>query len=266
MADSTPPQPRTEGAFRKVLSWIITLFSIIAIITIGIFAILNAGAEAKEKEEIIKYVFSSILPLIGTWMGAIIAFYFSKENFEAASNSMKYMFKNVTSSNEKLNSIKVTDSDVMRLFEDIFYNKDIAPKKDGEIFIKKDLIDEINKNNKGDRLPIFDNNKVIRYIVHLSTLNDFVVKYNEKKLDKLANKPFAEITLKDLLENSDSEIAKRLLSSTGFVSKDAKLLEAQAIIVNNQYCQDVFVTETGSKSEPVIGWITNNKITELARL
>lgn len=270
MAEKQTPlvNPENESITRKVLSWSIILFSFIVIIYLvnAAMSISFQNDKAKDQFEVAKYVFGIILPLLGTWIGTVIAFYYSKDNFQVASNSMQYMFKNFTSSNEKLNSIKVTDPNVMRLLQDISYNKNIASKKDEEIFIKADMIDFINSNNKGDRLPIFDDKNVLRYIVHLSTLNDFAIKCNDKKFDKLKDKELPKITMKDVLENSDAETAKRFLSGAGFVSKNANLLDAQAIIVNNPYCQDVLVTETGSKSEPVMGWITNNKITELARL
>jgi len=45
-------------------------------------------------------------------------------------------------------------------------------------------------------------------------------------------------------------------TSFGFVGKEERLIEVKAIMANPNI-QDVFVTETGKKDEPVLGWITN---------
>ena len=42
--------------------------------------IVNSAEEA----EMQRLVFTTVLPLIGTWVGTVLAFYFSRENFESA--------------------------------------------------------------------------------------------------------------------------------------------------------------------------------------
>lgn len=39
-------------------------------------------------------------------------------------------------------------------------------------------------------------------------------------------------------------------------------MQASAKMETVEHCQDVFVTETGTAAEPVVGWLTNNEIAE----
>jgi len=72
--------------------------------------------------------------------------------------------------------------------------------------------------------------------------------------------------LDDFINKSNDGYKLSVTKSAEYVSKDASLLEVQNKINNSKYCQDVLVTEDGSSSKPVIGWITNNKINELGKV
>jgi len=51
-------------------------------------------------------VFTSILPLLGTWVGTVLAFYYTKENFESASRAT---LEAVRSGSQRLESTRVAD-------------------------------------------------------------------------------------------------------------------------------------------------------------
>ena len=241
--------------------------AIIIIAGISLFFIAKGDPQNTEKAtNLITNVFHSLLPVIATWVGTVIAFYFGKANFEAASKSAQEFVKQITNSDEKLKATKVADKDVMRLLSEIKYNTDIADKADKDIMVQNDLLDFIDTNEKGERLPIFNSKKIFRYVIHESTLNEFVRKFSNQKYSALTGKKIDEITLEDLLNNTDEEMKNKLINSAGFVSKTATLYEANQKLKANKYCQDVFVTDSGIATEEVIGWVTNNKITELAKL
>ena len=46
-----------------------------------------AIAVADNKEPTARLVFTSVLPVLGTWVGTVLAFYFARENLEAATKS-----------------------------------------------------------------------------------------------------------------------------------------------------------------------------------
>src|ERR1039457_1081470 len=110
--------------------------------------------------------------------------------------------KQVTGSDDKLKSTKVSDDGVMRLLKDISYNKDIASKEDKDILVQKDLIGFIDDNKKGDRLPVFNDKNIVRYIVHESTMNEFVRKFSTGKYDLLKDKKLEEISLEQMINDT----------------------------------------------------------------
>lgn len=263
---------------RIILSISIGAFSIIIIgvITLKSIAILGLpDGKITERISAIQSLFSTILPLIGTWMGAVIAFYFGKENFEAANKNVQAMVQKMITSEDKLKSIKVSDANVMISVDNISDNKTIRAKADDKILVEADLLGFFETNKNIERLPIMDDKYVIRYILHKSLITDFALNI---KLDKIkiplpattpptaANKTLDLITLDDLINKSNDGYKLSAIKSAEFVSKDDSLLEVQNKINNSKYCQDVFVTEDGSATKPVIGWITNNKVIELGRV
>src|SRR5690348_14978704 len=77
--------PRTADVLtRKWLAVGIVGASIFGIVVTSIVAIIAAGAERAETSRL---VFSSVLPLLGTWVGTVLAFYFARENLQAATES-----------------------------------------------------------------------------------------------------------------------------------------------------------------------------------
>lgn len=232
----------------------------------------SENANTEKAVNLITSVFHSLLPVIATWVGTVIAFYFGKANFEAASKSAADLVKQITNSDDKLKAILVSDKGVMIDFSGIEYNRKIIDKEDKDINVQKDILDFIDTNQKGERLPIFNSKNVIRYIIHESLINEFVRKLASAKYEALKEKKLEEITLDDLVNktdteiNKDSDIKQRLIKSAEFVSKTATLYEANEKLKANKFCQDVFVTENGIVSEAVIGWITNNRIAELAKV
>ena len=251
----------------KVLIYGSIVLAIIATVVIiaGIILLKQADGDPQkivQATSIITGTFYALLPVIATWVGTVIAFYFGKANFEAAGN----LVKQITNSDQKLQAIKVSDPGVMILFNDISFNKDIVSKEDKDINVQKDLIDFMDTNKKGERLPIFNDKKVLRYIIHESTVNEFVRKLISSKYDQLKDKKPEDISLEQMINNTNDDLKNKITKSASYISKTATLFEASQKLINNPLCQDVFVTETGNQNEEIIGWITNNKISELAKV
>src|SRR5689334_7338076 len=98
-------QTPSDGKTREFLAITVTLASLVGVIALGITVILLG--KNKDQSVVAKDVLSTMLPLIGTWVGTVLAFYFSKANFEAAQQSVAAMAKQV-SGQEKLKSIPVS--------------------------------------------------------------------------------------------------------------------------------------------------------------
>jgi hypothetical protein len=228
----------------------VLVFGLAAVSILGIVAIVFTSIWGEKGETItnVKDILTMLLPLIGAWVGTVLAFYFSKDNFKAASDSTRDLFKTFKTSEEKLKTIRI--SDVM-IKEDTM-TKLILTKDESEIKLKTDIMDNIlekNKNNPINRLPVLTVNLHPKYIIHRSLFDKFFVKM---VLDK---KNIEDLTLSDM--SKDPEFENALTKSFGTIRESSNLAEAKHIIDNVTSCQDVFVTETGEPNSKVIGWVTN---------
>src|SRR6516162_2412963 len=99
-----------DGQFRIALAKGVTTWALAAILTIvvviilvaGINVILKPGKEQMDQFfDIAKYILGVLLPVIGAWVGTVLAFYFGQVNFEAASRSAANLVRQL-SPREKL--------------------------------------------------------------------------------------------------------------------------------------------------------------------
>jgi hypothetical protein len=199
------------------------------------------------------FIGQSLLPLWGTWVGTVLAFYFSKENFEAASKSYQEAIQKLTPE-EKIASIPVTD--IMKTDIEFTLLDDETLQKQ----IKKDFLD--NKEYKHNRFIFLDSNNIIKYVIHRSVFNQFIVSQLAGEIN------IDELTLENVINCSDSEIHKALDYGYGYgiVSQKSNLLEVKRLMDLSSTCCDVFITQNGNKNEPIIGLITDKMIFEHANV
>jgi hypothetical protein len=195
-----------------------------------------------------------LLPLLGTWVGTILAFYFSKENFEAASRSVTEMAKQMTPQ-QKLAATPVQAQMVpkARMF--------FATLPDGGPggLVLTHLLEESVKAAKGDRIPVLSKEGKPVYMIHRSAIDRYLT---EKAL---ATPPpdLKSLTLQGLL--ADPKLSGWL---TGFatVGEDATMADAKEAMDRLPDCQDVFVTKGGTREGAVVGLVTNVMIESIARV
>ena len=73
---------------RNRIAFWITLGGMVGVTILGIVVICLAP-DGKSKSDAAQLVFGSVLPLLGTWVGTVLAFYFAKANFESAARHAK---------------------------------------------------------------------------------------------------------------------------------------------------------------------------------
>jgi len=179
-----------------------------------------------------KEVMNAVLPLIATWVGAIIAFYFGKENFEAAQQQINKLLDKDTLDDIPVKNVMIHFSTmVARMYE---------PEK--KLSEYRDFLKSVYKS----RLPLIDDKRTIKYIIHSSELNEII---NENK----------EITLKELLESEKYKAFYGHNMPKGFITVHPNETMETALKGMNKLdnCQDIFVTENGEKDGKLLGWVTN---------
>ena len=75
---------------RGVIAQWVVIGSAVGLVLLSIVVIWAAkDKQGKELIETTRMVYTSLLPLLGTWVGTVLAYYFSKDNFEAATKSTR---------------------------------------------------------------------------------------------------------------------------------------------------------------------------------
>jgi hypothetical protein len=240
----------TSSINRERIAKTVTIYVLIitSLILVGGVVILLARS-GKEDTSFSQYkdIVGMLLPLLGTWIGAVLAYYFSKDNFESANKSVRQIVDKITSQ-QKLESVKAKDVMIEKsklIAQTLAEGEDLSKFK-----LKEDCIEFVEKN-KIKRVIILDEKDQAKYVIHRDLISYFLAG------QALAGKSVENCTLKDMYENGGEEIKNTLENSVRFLREDANLLEAKKLMEQTKTCQDVFITKSGGSVEPILGWITN---------
>ncbi|MBQ0959031.1 hypothetical protein KAK06_08665 [Ideonella sp. 4Y11] len=114
------------------------------------------------------------------------------------------------------------------------------------------------------RIPVLRTNDTVVCVIHQSLLYKFLADRSMEALKAHQAFDASSFTLKDLL---DSPGTKELVQdSLAYVPQGAMLSDAKAVMERVPHCQDVFVTEHGLPSEPVLGWLTDAQVRVAAKV
>jgi hypothetical protein len=198
-------------------------------------------------------VFVSTLPLFATWIGSALAYYFSSSNFAMAVNS----YTKFTSPTRGRVETPVTTAMIDK--GKIIGMVTLAtPQGAANINIQDDLLARLSP--LVTRIPVIDAKGAILYIIHENTLHKFIAKIvTDASTDLTLN----AATLQDLL--NDPELGP-LLTLFVIVPSSFTLVDAKNKIDKLPGCQDAFVTQTGKRTESIIGWVTDARVAEFARV
>lgn len=175
-------------------------------------------------------LFNLLLPLISTWIGTLLAFYFGRENFEAATKSYDQLINKL--SPEILDDILIRQ---VMIDKYTMVSLDVNNKLISNFDVKnlRDFLDGINKT----RLPILESNKV-KYVIHKSTLSDELLK----------EKPATSMTE---FANNNKKI------TDFFILNENKNVEEARKIMNEKNFKDLFVVDN---NDLMVGWLTDTQI------
>ena len=264
-----PTNDKSDGdsQFRVALAKAVTTWALVAILSIvsviivvaGINAIWGSAADRMiQFFDISKYVLGVLLPVIGAWVGTVLAFYFGQVNFEAASKSAANLVRQL-SPREKLQAEMAANA--MMKINEVTSFKNPPEKTEADITIKE-LIDkgfEKDKSRLRQRLPILDDAGRGKYVLHRSTIDAFVApKKHPPDVDETT------LSLKDLLE--DSKLKDFIVNSFLPLAPDRTLADAKDLLDKNPQCLDILVTQDGTKNGIVAGWITNVMVLNAATI
>ena len=225
---------------RTILALIISIFSIVGVTIISIvFILVSSGNERKEAAA---QVFSGVLPLYGTWVGTLLAFYFAKENFESAREA----FQN--SSSDALESIPVS-----AVISNIFFSVSSTSQDDKSKNLNE-LKEEL-RQNKRRRLPVLTEAGKLDFLVYYLDIDSYLNNREEPEPENLKLADFIDFIRKH------PDKAKPVV----YVDKNISVAKANEKRKRKLNCQDIMVTDTGNENGKVIGYLTDVDIDNISR-
>lgn len=220
----------------RIALWLIGLGAV-GIIGASVAAIWLANDQTRP--EMTRLVFASVVPLFGTWVGTVLAFYFARDNLQAATDSTVRLQAAMSGAQTPVSEVMIRKSSIKSM--------DVTDDSAAQSLTLKSIADQMTAD-KVKRMPILTSPGSVLYVVHLSTLAQFADRI-KKDLATLGPEK-----LSDLLKEADLAL---LIRAFGIVRAGAVLAEARSAMNSVANCNDVFVTANGKPDEPVIGWITN---------
>jgi hypothetical protein len=240
------------GKITQMVLWGTILIAVVGIVFAGVALSVDDDAKVKTAFGMLQYIFGALLPLWGTWIGTVLAYYYSKQNFDSANRSIQKIVDKFTSE-QKLESVKAKD--VMIARARLITQKLSKAEGLSKFNLKEDCLDFIEKN-KIKRIVILDEQDRAKYVVHRDLISYFITN------EILQGRSVSGYTLEDMYAKGSQEIRDTMDNSVKFISEQANLLEAKQIMMKYKNCRDVFVTLNGIASEPILGWITDVTISE----
>jgi len=184
-------------------------------------------------------------------VGTVLAFYFSRENYVAATENNAALL-NLTLE-QRLRRIRA-DGAMLPMGQVDALQTD---KAEADLKLKDDILESGPIKQGRNRLLILTTQGVVRYIMHRSMVDKFIT---EKVTSGTVD--IGSLTLQDLVDADDY---KSWIISFVCVRPDETLGAVKEKMDRNPKCQDVIVTGDGSADKPAIGWITNVIVLEKSR-
>ncbi len=254
-----------DATYRARLGAYLVIGSSVGVLLLSVAIIVAAGRDggAKDVKETAQIILTAVLPLLGTWVGTVLAFYYSKDNFEAASKGTLDLVRSIS---QRLSGTQVADQ--MMRATTIIKIQVPAGKQIGDLLAKdvEALFGSVGGNGQTiSRLPIIDSSGACLGFLHRALWLEMLVAgakltppFNaaNDNLSKLLPLPYQS----KLGKTFEDFVTK----SVAFVSETASLADAKTAMEAIPQCQDVVVTATGKPGAPMLGWISNIDISRLS--
>lgn len=241
------------GIFQDRLAGkIVWLSGLIIIGLVGVAAAVIFTGVADDRKETLQFVFTSIVPITGTWMGTVLAYYFSQANFESAAKNTRLNYESASNLN-KIDGLAIKDVWIDFAAMDKFVRDDQATIEKIESFIT---------DKKRGRVPVFKSQAQIDYVIHKSTLYEYL--QTARVTQNGAERPAARtdsLALFEAAKMADGRTYGEFLRNAWIAAASGDTVaKIKAEMDRREDIQDAMVTDTGKRDGAVLGWITDAAI------
>jgi hypothetical protein len=230
---------------RRIVYWALT-----AVTVLGVAAMVMISFVSETRFGQVKDILAILLPMIAAWVGTVLAFYFSRENYVAAAQFNKDVLGMTLE--QKLKSIAVSSVMIPMSTAE---NKFVLKTPSSQVKLKADLLSTTADKTGRNRILVLDDTGIVKYVIHRSLLDKFIAE------SAFAGQPVADLTFESAIKSADLE---SWIASFESVRSSATLDTVKAFIDANPKCSDVVVTEDGKKTSRAVGWVTNVIVSEKA--
>jgi hypothetical protein len=241
------PAPFQERLAIRVVIWgagFVAVYSAAAVIAVAL------TGDGTKTAETAKDILNAVLPVVGTWIGTVLAFYFGKENYRAAAEETRLSLGQHLSKPAINFALKLADFAATSI--------SVPDRAAAKILTLTSI-----KQSMGNfyRVPVLNNLNAPLFVIHRQPVDSF--RDAQSQAPKLLAAPaVANLTLADLL--NDPVEGPRVQNSYALIPESATLADAKTAMATRSPCQDVFITKNGRDGEAVIAWLTNNDIQQAA--
>lgn len=206
-------------------------------------------------------VMSATLPLYGTWVGTILAFYFSRNAFESASTASSRNAEIFNQFNKSLVSAPPSPDNTLAKIS-------LKSLANGLIFSQNDLAkplqEVVNDMVSKERYKTIVVDAEKKYVDLISRINAsaFLTQPGSPSTQPpTVNAPSTPPSMKDYLDWRRKQGVKAQ-PIVVFLPETATLADADTQLKATPGCRDIIVTSDGNRTSPVVVYVTDTDINE----
>lgn len=197
---------------------------------------------------------SAIIPLFGAWVSAVIAFYFARDNYDAATENTRVL----------LSEMRAVDLKTISVEETMVPRERMIVAVTGEDDPRSVLAEILPRFGERGRIVVLDAQDRGVGVLHKSYVTEFLARAAEQG----GGKPSA-VTFAAML--ADGETRNQLDRYTIYVRPDANLATVREAMQAASRAlpltvADAFVTADGGRTSKVLGYLTDLDIAKRAKL
>lgn len=253
-AANTTLAPMTpENKNREILAFVVIIPSIIAVFAISTVAIHYSG----DRDKTTATVMTATLPLYGTWVGTILAFYFSRNAFEAASNATTRnaaTFQQIASSSSA-SAPPPPDNVLAKISVKSLANNLIFSQKDITKALK-DVLAELQAAGRYRVIVVDATNKFLG-LVYRRTAEAYLAPPGEQGANPALPQSPSLQTYLDWLKGSGTTAESKVV----FLAETATLADVDTKLQETKL-KDAIITTDGRPDSPVLVYINDNDLNE----
>jgi|GEM_PF-5802128 len=239
-----PDDGDTDRNRSQIARWVVTAG------TIGIFAIAFTIIVSMPNKDDMKWaervnsIFTAVLPVFSTWVGTVLAFYFSSESFRQGQKVNQALGRDTDLDPITRPGTMVPFDRVVRHQMSADFIKERDPKVAAEDIDLSEIVGLFQPPGIV-RIVIFDDKKIPVYVIRHEAMPP-AAKPDDTKAYKL----------KDYLERGEN---RKDAGNFAWTGSSASIADARRLLEIRKVT-DLFVTENGRNDEPTLGWVPDDNL------